>query len=145
MSKPVATKQRPADSALAALTAREALLVEAVAMRVAEMLSGESSRGMVDAATLARALAVSRAFIYEHAAELGAQRLGAGPKARLRFDIETARAAMGCYVGSQSQPANPSAEAKNTPRVTPRRRRSPDDSPATGHILAVRPRRSVER
>lgn len=32
---------------------------------------------------------MSRTWVYEHADELGAIRLGRGPKARLRFDVET--------------------------------------------------------
>jgi hypothetical protein len=47
----------------------------------------------VDAATLARILGVSRDSIYEHADELGAVRIGDGPRARLRFDVERATAA----------------------------------------------------
>ena len=42
---------------------------------------------LVDAQTLAAYLDVSVAFVYEHAAELGARRLGSGPKARLRFSV----------------------------------------------------------
>jgi hypothetical protein len=41
----------------------------------------------VDAACVARHLGVERDFVYEHAAQLGAHRLGAGPKARLRFRL----------------------------------------------------------
>jgi hypothetical protein len=33
---------------------------------------------------------VSRDYVYSHANELGAIRLGTGPKTRLRFDVETA-------------------------------------------------------
>ena len=58
-----------------------------VAARVVELLDERArSSGLVDAAGLARVLAVSRAFVYEHADELGAIRLGDGAKARLRFD-----------------------------------------------------------
>jgi hypothetical protein len=42
---------------------------------------------LVDAAEVARRLSVDRAFVYEHAFELGARRLGSGPRARLRFDL----------------------------------------------------------
>jgi hypothetical protein len=41
---------------------------------------------LVDAAEIARRFGVSRDFVYDHADELGALRLGVGPKARLRFD-----------------------------------------------------------
>jgi hypothetical protein len=42
---------------------------------------------LVDAARVAEHLGVSRDYVYEHAAELGALRLGSGPRARLRFDL----------------------------------------------------------
>jgi hypothetical protein len=42
--------------------------------------------GLVDAATLARALGVDRSWVYAHAQELGGIRLG-GPQGRLRFDL----------------------------------------------------------
>jgi hypothetical protein len=44
---------------------------------------------LVSAAEAARRLGVSRDFLYRHADDLGAVRLGTGPKARLRFDLDT--------------------------------------------------------
>jgi hypothetical protein len=41
---------------------------------------------LLDAAAVARMLGVTRGWVYEHAAELGAIRLGAGSRPRLRFD-----------------------------------------------------------
>jgi hypothetical protein len=49
--------------------------------------------GTVDVATVARELGMSEAWVYRHADELGVERRGSGPKARLRFDLERARAA----------------------------------------------------
>jgi len=43
---------------------------------------------LVDAATLARMLGVKRDWVYAHAGQLGAVRLG-GPRGRLRFDLAT--------------------------------------------------------
>jgi hypothetical protein len=61
--------------------------VEAIARRVAELLSSEhGSEGWIDAAEVARRYSLSRDFVYEHADELGAVRIGSGPKGRLRFD-----------------------------------------------------------
>ena len=61
--------------------------IEAVATRVADLLKGQQSNAeLVDAAAIARLFGVSRDFVYQHADELGAVRLGGGPKARLRFD-----------------------------------------------------------
>jgi hypothetical protein len=66
--------------------------VEAIARRVAELLGTPPAGALryVDAAGLARALGVDREWIYAHAAELGALRLG-GPRGRLRFDLEHVR------------------------------------------------------
>jgi hypothetical protein len=99
---------------------------------------------LVDPATLAVELGVSRDFVYEHAATLGALRLGSGPKARLRFDPVTARAALAanaCYGSkpSQSDTANVDGDIPAVP--TPRRRRLPARSPQPGSILPIRPRR----
>lgn len=61
--------------------------IEAVAVRVVELLgSPPTSRELVDAGAIARRFGVSRAFVYDHAEALGAIRLGAGPRARMRFD-----------------------------------------------------------
>ena len=41
--------------------------------------SSENSASLVDAAAVAAHLGVTRAYVYEHAVELGAMRLGKGP------------------------------------------------------------------
>lgn len=62
-----------------------------------------SVRRLVDAQELADVLRVSRAFVYEHADELGAIPLGTGPKPRLRFDPEAALERLsGCSPGRRS-------------------------------------------
>ena len=63
--------------------------VEAIAERVLEVLEARADRlpvRYVDAATLAQALGVDRAWVYAHARELRAIRLG-GARGRLRFDV----------------------------------------------------------
>jgi hypothetical protein len=53
---------------------------------------GENAREpLLDAAGIAHWLGVDRGWVYENAAELGALRLGSGPRARLRFDPEIVR------------------------------------------------------
>jgi hypothetical protein len=66
--------------------------VEAIARRVVELLErrGLQSRELVDAAELARRLGIERSWVYTHAIELGAVKLGNGTKPRLRFDPEVA-------------------------------------------------------
>ena len=53
---------------------------------------------LLTAAEVAERLHVSRAYVYEHASELGALRLGDGPKAHLRFDED----ALACYTSKGS-------------------------------------------
>jgi hypothetical protein len=70
------------------------LLAEILAERVAEKLRGvPRAEELLDAAQVAERFGVSRSFVYEHAAELGAIRLGAlgeGRRPRLRFDAAAA-------------------------------------------------------
>ena len=123
-----------------ALTLRELLLVDAIAERVADLLCSELPRGrMVDAATLAGALGVDRSYVYAHADELGAVRLGGGSKPRLRFDLEAAREAMSRYAGNHSQGSNVSAGAESAVPPALRQRRLPNRLPEPGSILAAKP------
>jgi hypothetical protein len=79
--------------------------VEAVARRVVELLSSESgSEDWIDAAEVARRFSLSRDYVYEHAAEFGAVRLGGGPKARLRFSPAKVTEALGGSLGRESRP-----------------------------------------
>jgi hypothetical protein len=92
-------------------------LAEAVATRVLAQLRAEPAAppsepaGLVDAATLARALGVSTGYVYSRSAELGARRLGNGPRARLRFNLERAveahASAPGCTPPAAPQAAKP--------------------------------------
>lgn len=63
--------------------------IERIAARVAELLRPDAPpvpARLADAATVARLLGVDRDWVYAHARELGAIRLG-GPHGRLRFDL----------------------------------------------------------
>jgi hypothetical protein len=62
--------------------------IEAIARRVAELLRHSPSIGLVDVDGVVERFGVSRSYVYAHARELGAIRLGDGPKARMRFDLE---------------------------------------------------------
>lgn len=66
--------------------------VEKIAQRVVELLEqrGLQQRELVDAAELARRFGIERSWVYTHAIELGAVKLGNGSKPRLRFDPEIA-------------------------------------------------------
>ncbi len=61
--------------------------IERIAARVAELLRPNPPPvRLADAATVARLLGVDRDWVYAHARELGAIRLGS-PHGRLRFDL----------------------------------------------------------
>jgi hypothetical protein len=66
--------------------------IEALAVKLAELLGEPSSLSrdpedrMLSAAEVARRWGISRRWIYDHAGDLGAMRMGGGPRPRLRFD-----------------------------------------------------------
>jgi predicted DNA-binding transcriptional regulator AlpA len=67
-------------------------LSDAVVARVIEVMRAEgvipqprAARAWLDAQEVARHLGVSREWVYEHVGELGASRIGNGPRPRLRF------------------------------------------------------------
>ncbi len=78
--------------------------VEALARRCggARVRRRPSVVALVSAAELASLLGVDRSWVYEHAAELGAVRLGDGPRSRLRFDPVRAKEAVSCFGGRRS-------------------------------------------
>ncbi|WP_272476173.1 hypothetical protein [Baekduia alba] len=78
-----------------------------------------TGRCLVDAATVAQEIGMSAPWVREHAEILGGQRMGDGPRPRLRFDLERARAAW----ASRSVSERPLA-TDPTPRAASRRRRS---------------------
>ena len=69
---------------------------------------------------LAGRLGVARSFVYEHAEELGVYRLGSGPRARLRFDLDEVRRRTSCSISRESRAADPARNA--APRQDRRRR-----------------------
>ncbi|HWK25789.1 MAG TPA: hypothetical protein VNS09_04455 [Solirubrobacter sp.] len=96
--------------------------IEAVAARVVELLLQESAAPgrYVDAATLASTLGVERDWVYARAAQLGAVRLGDGPKARLRFDLEQVRATLaGSGPATQPDREPPHHIRRGRPRRAP--------------------------
>ena len=70
----------------------DAQTIEAIARLVVESLEqrGLQSRELVDAVELARRFGIERSWVYTHAIELGAVKLGGGAKPRLRFDPQIA-------------------------------------------------------
>jgi len=93
-------------------------LAEAVAERVVERLRAEPAAppseppALLDARALAARLGVSPSYVYANSGKLGARRLGNGPRARLRFDLDRAveahaRCAPGCTAPATLQTAKP--------------------------------------
>jgi hypothetical protein len=73
---------------------------------------------------IAKVLGVARSFVYEHAEELGAYRLGSGPRARMRFDLDEVKRRIGatpCQASRESRGTDAVSEVGKRPR---RRRRS---------------------
>jgi hypothetical protein len=67
--------------------------IEALATRLAELLGeprepepAAAGEKKISAAKVSELWGVSRRWVYDHAQELGALRLGSGPRPRLRFD-----------------------------------------------------------
>lgn len=72
------------------------LRVEAIAEQVAELLIDRVAEPfrLIATPVVARMLAVSEEWVRDHASELGAIRVGDGPKGALRFDPRRVRAAL---------------------------------------------------
>jgi hypothetical protein len=114
----------PAD--IAGTQAAAEAAAEAVARRVAELVADRIREPvrLVDTRTVARMLAVSEEWVREHAAELGAIRVGDGPKGALRFDAARVRAAL---------------ERRRLGRPRERQRHRPGQRRSLGLVLAAVP------
>lgn len=105
--------------------ARDSAAIETLAIRVAELLAVRLPPQPPQRATPGRLLSaaqvsewwgVSRGWVYQHAAQLGAVRIGDGERPRLRFDPDRVAEHL------NRPPATPPPTAQRTPR---RVRRSP--------------------
>ena len=123
--------QRHSEPAIDAAVAERVLtdgdveaIAEATAARLAEIVSAAPGTfALVDARQLARDLGVSLDYVYAHATELGAMRLGSGPKARIRFDLDRARQALEARAGETE---------RQTQAVAVHPRAAPGSSQAAG-------------
>lgn len=89
--------------------------IDAIARRVAELLTKVERRQLVSAGELAERLGVERSWVYANARRLGAFRLSEGPRGQLRFDLDRA------LVVLRERPA---ADSKRPRRASRRRRRA---------------------
>ena len=115
-------------------------LADRIADRVADRMGAGSTSRLLTADELASELGVERGWVYRHARELGAVRLGDGPQGRLRFDSERAREALSCLGDKQSQPENLSTGGRTRARRSPRHTRLPARLPQPGSVLPLRGR-----
>ncbi|MBS1887568.1 MAG: helix-turn-helix domain-containing protein [Actinobacteria bacterium] len=112
--------------------------IEALAGRIAEILADATPSkrsGLLSAEEVARWWGIGRRWVYEHADELGARRLGAGPRPRLRFDPEEVAARLGSPgEGGRSEPiggdcGDDSLSSRDRANVVRQRRRRPGATP----------------
>jgi hypothetical protein len=90
------TPRRNADQQGPRLTQADVeAIAECVVEQIREVLRPQLWFGLADAAEVARRLRVHENWVYAHAQELGVIRLGAGEKARLRFDLERVAKTLG--------------------------------------------------
>lgn len=106
--------------------------IEAIARRVAELLTKTGGERLVSANELAKRLGVERSWVYSNARRLGAVRLSDGPRAQLRFDVDRALLALREL---------PSGEPKR--RRAPGRRRRQATVPAGVELLQGRRNRTL--
>lgn len=106
--------------------------IDAIVGRVAELLQSRRTAcpvrpqpRMVTAAEVARWCGVERSWVYAHAEDLGARKIGTGERPRLRFDLAEVSERIASLGGSQtSSGRGPTAIAADSrQRSLPRRRR----------------------
>jgi hypothetical protein len=99
--------------------------VEAIAVRTAELLAERTpvSARFLSTARTAEILDVSQDWVREHAGELGAVRVGDGPRGELRFDLRRIERAL--EARRVDRPAAPAQRRRPGPRRGPRERPFP--------------------
>lgn len=108
------------------------LVAERVLKRVTPLLGPDSAaEELVDAKEIARRTGCSRWWVYEHAPELGAIKLGTGQNPRLAFSPTRVHA----YLAACTEPRDPAA----TPRpCAPQRRRHTSHASIGNELLPIR-------
>lgn len=103
--------------------------IEALARRIADLVrparAGPLRPRLLTAAEVARWWGVERSWVYAHAEQLGARRIGSGERPRLRFDPDEVSERIAALGGSPAGPARGSTAiaADSRGRSLPRRRR----------------------
>ena len=123
VSRVARPKPRPAEVAIRDGAVRlDHESIEAIARRVAELVSPPAPADappvrLLSATEVSQALGVERSWVYEHAIELGAIRIGDGPRPRLRFDLKTVRGRLGDVSTAHAAPSAP--DTGRSMRITP--------------------------
>ena len=102
--------------------------IEQLAARVVDLLNARgcvppasdpspSGSGLLSASDVSRWWGVERGWVYQHADQLGAIRLGTGRRPRLRFDPERVRRAMGDPLTDVGPRSPRAARARRKPLV----------------------------
>lgn len=112
----------------AALDRLADLLVARLAARLGGLMP-EPAEPLVDAGEIARLFGMTRSWVYDHAGELGAVRLGSGPRPRLGFSL--ARVAAHFERASEPTPVT-------MPRPAQPRRPRADRTASGAKLLRVR-------
>jgi hypothetical protein len=107
----------------------EARLVDAIARRVVELLEGGRARAggagggartasaYLTVSQVAARYRVSRSWVYAHQRELGAIRLGQGPRARLRFDAGVVADAITAFDRAEGPVKGEMTDRRSRPQV----------------------------
>ncbi len=117
----------PADYDDDALDQLADLLAERLVVRLKGLTPPAPAEPLVDAAEIARLHGKTRTWVYEHAGELGAVRLGSGPRPRLAFSP--------ARVAEQLETVDKPATTPLPEPAPPRRRRQRASRTATGAPL----------
>jgi hypothetical protein len=107
------------------------LLIDRLAARLGGLMP-ERAEPLVDAGEIARLFGRTRSWVYEHAGELGAVRLGSGPRPRLGFS--PARVAAHFERASEPTPLT----LPQPPQPRRGRRRRADRTASGAELLRVR-------
>jgi excisionase family DNA binding protein len=96
-------------------------IADAVADRLLDRLAGQPlpTGQLLTASEAAERLGVSKDYIYAHADDLGALRIGDGPDKRPRLRFSAADLDSACSESKRSQPAASRTPKRKTPRHRP--------------------------
>jgi hypothetical protein len=115
--------------------------IEMLARRIAEILavagppSSPVRPQLISAEEVAGWWGVGRRWVYDHADELGARRLGAGPRPRLRFDPDEVAERLGSPAGRRRSESTggdrgpDSLSSRSRAKVARQSRRQPGTTP----------------